>query len=137
MRQMTVFISGPMQSNRAAFEAEAARLRAMGHTTCNPFDLEYPSNDFEACMEVALAALSQCDAISMLPGWGCAPGAVREYHSALRLGMAVMLPTSGAMRAHIKRAAQIEVSRKMLLIAFAVDRCSGLMGRLGVGTVSV
>lgn len=136
---MNVFISGPMTANRATFDAEAARLRALGHIAINPFDLEYPSDDFEACMSVALASLRQCDAISMLPGWEFAPGAVIEYEAALRLGLRVMLPSAeqcAALRVHMERAAQMEVSMKMLLIAYAVDQSELWMERLGVGRVS-
>lgn len=133
---MKTFISGPMTNNRATFDAEAARLHALGHIAISPFDLEYPSDDFEACMTVALASLQQCDAISMLPAWEFAPGAVIEHEAAHRWGMHIMLPASGAMRAHIKRAAQIEVSMKMLLIAFAVDQSELWMERLGVGRVA-
>lgn len=109
-----VFISGPMSSNRPAFDTEAARLRLLGHIAINPFDLVYPSSDFESCMTIALRALRECDEISMLPGWEDSPGAVREYQAAVRLGLPITLPCT--------LDAEREFAMLMLRIAVAADR---------------
>lgn len=116
------FISGPMEGNRGAFDSEAGRLRLLGHSAANPFDFSYPSPDWESCMTVSLRELRECAAISMLPGWEGAPGAVREYQAAVRLGLVITLPCEAQ--------AEAEVSMRMLLIAVAVDQCDQLMRHL-------
>lgn len=95
---MRVFISGPMTGkedyNRAAFDAQADALRAMGHTVFNPACLIDTSEgwDKHALMRIDLAALRECDAIFQLDGWEESEGAAMERDYAVKWGKAVMRP---------------------------------------------
>ena len=84
-------ISGLPDLNRAAFAAETARLRALGHTVINPHEIWQPEpNDWSVCMRHDIAQLVLCHSISMLPGWRESRGATLEHYIAVALGMTVI-----------------------------------------------
>ena len=91
-----VYISGPMSGfddfNVPAFNAEAARLRAMGLDVVNPAELnpQQPPPSWEQCMRNDIAALMTCDTIALLPGWEHSNGANLELHIASRVGMHIV-----------------------------------------------
>ncbi|WAX22827.1 hypothetical protein MAJJADAN_00065 [Pseudomonas phage Amjad_SA] len=98
-----VYISGPMTGlpdfNYPAFNAEAARLRALGYHVENP--AENPEQPcWEDYMKVAIRQMLTCDTIAVLPGWGKSRGAWMEVSIAERVGMkfceaaSIMAPAS-------------------------------------------
>lgn len=103
----TIYIAGPMSGiekmNFPAFNAEAARLRALGYITINPAELVADelvaiaamdayelAQHWLNCMRADITALMTCDAISMLPGWEHSKGAVIEHYNARSLGFDVI-----------------------------------------------
>lgn len=89
-----IYISGPMTGrpdlNFPAFNAEAARLRALGHEVLNPAEINSEhSKSWHACLRADVAALVTCDLVALLPGWEQSEGAQLEQHLAHRLGLEV------------------------------------------------
>ena len=90
------YLSGPMSGmvncNFPAFDAEAARMRALGHFVINPAELNTdPATSWVKCMRDDITALMQCTSIVMLPGFERSKGAMLELHIAERLEMTVHL----------------------------------------------
>jgi len=91
-----VYISGPMTGfanfNIPAFNAEAARLRAMGLDVVNPAELnpQQPPPSWEQCMRNDIAALMTCDTLALLSGWELSNGANLELHIAHRVGLRIV-----------------------------------------------
>jgi len=84
-------MSGLPELNFPVFHAEAARLRALGHTAINPAEINPDKTmSWSECMRMDIAALVTCDAIHLLPGWRQSKGAALEHHIADRLGMTVV-----------------------------------------------
>lgn len=114
-----LYLAGPMsgiaQLNFPKFNAEAARLRALGYEVVNPAELnnEDPGAVFatpedaqahwRACMRVDIAALLQCDSVALLDGWTSSKGARLEQHVACELGMAPRLAAFFVENAHEER----------------------------------
>lgn len=91
-----IYLSGPMSGlpnlNVPAFNAEAARLRALGFEVVNPAELNPgPDTGWHACMRNDLKALLDCDTLVLLPGWQRSSGAHLEMHVAHRVGMAIVI----------------------------------------------
>jgi hypothetical protein len=90
----TIYISGPMTGmpnlNYPAFNAEAARLRALGYAVVNPVDIN-PCGDtpWHECLRKDLKALCDCDTLALLPGWEKSAGSHLELHVAHRLGLSI------------------------------------------------
>lgn len=90
-----IYLSGPMTGikdhNFPLFNAETARLRALGYAVVNPVEVN-PDGDtaWADCLRRDLTALLDCDAIALLPGWGDSRGAQLELHVARALGFAVV-----------------------------------------------
>lgn len=90
-----IYIAGPMtglpEFNYPAFNAAAAKLRAMGHTVLNPAENPVPPcGTWAGYMRMALAQLVQCDCVVLLPGWAESKGALIERKLAQVLGMDVV-----------------------------------------------
>ena len=90
-----IYLAGPMSGlpglNYAAFHAEAARLRALGHHIENPAENpDPPCKSWEGYMRLAIAQLITCDTVALLPGWDNSRGAKVEYALALDLCMSVI-----------------------------------------------
>lgn len=85
-----IYLSGPMtgvpDENRPAFNAEAARLRALGYQVENPAELNPPGTPRHICMKVDIQALLGCDTIALLPGWIDSAGATLERACAVQFG---------------------------------------------------
>ncbi len=102
-----VYLSGPMsglpEHNFPAFNAEAARLRALGYAVVNPVDINPdPGTSWHECLRNDLAALLTCDTLALLPGWQGSTGAHLEMHVAHRIAMPIVIAaeiaTPGAWR---------------------------------------
>lgn len=92
----TLYISGPMsglpEHNFPAFNAEAARLRAMGYSVINPAEINPDGKDsWHQCLRKDLKALCDCDALVLLPGWEHSQGAHLELHVAHRMGLGIRM----------------------------------------------
>jgi hypothetical protein len=90
-----IYLSGPMTGlpdyNYPAFNAETARLRALGYTVENPAENPpVPGDRWELYMRAALRQMLTCDAVAFLPGWQASRGANVEIELAGHLGMAVI-----------------------------------------------
>lgn len=86
----SIYLSGPMTGltdfNRPAFNAEAARLRALGYHVENPAENPEQSS-WAAYMRVAVRQMLTCDKVALLPGWKRSRGALIEHWIAVALGM--------------------------------------------------
>lgn len=85
-----IYLSGAMSGlpdmNYPAFNAEAARLRALGFHVENP--AENPEQScWEDYMKVAIRQMLTCDTIAVLHDWGKSRGAWLEVSIAERVGM--------------------------------------------------
>lgn len=87
------YLSGPMsglpEMNYHAFNAEAARLRALGFHVENPAENPEQSS-WEDYMKAAIIQMLSCEVVVMLPGWAESRGALIERELALRLGLKVI-----------------------------------------------
>lgn len=91
---MKIYISGPItgQPNRnaEAFSSAKMRLKALGHSSINPLDLDYIEDfgdDWYLNLRRDLKYLVSCDALLLLPGWEESRGAKLEIIVALQLDM--------------------------------------------------
>lgn len=101
-----IYIAGPMSNlpalNFPAFNAEAARLRALGYNVINPAELNVGADDLQPfdqktpeekhahwcrCMKADIAAMLTCDTVALLPGWNGSKGALLEVEIAEQLGI--------------------------------------------------
>lgn len=85
-----IYIAGPMTGhadfNHPAFNAAAAKLRAIGYTVENPAENpEQPT--WEHYMRLAVRQLASCEAVALLPGWEHSRGAKEEFRLAQVLGI--------------------------------------------------
>lgn len=90
-----IYLSGPMtglpEFNFPAFNAESARLAALGYDVVNPATLNPdPGTPWNECMRNDLRELLTCDALALLPGWARSSGAHLEMHVAHRVGMEIV-----------------------------------------------
>lgn len=102
---MKVYLAGPMTGhpdfNFAVFDAAAAKLRGYGYEVVNPAELdradgfdpagrtELEEPEYAARLRHSLAAMLECDAVALLPGWLQSRGAQVEYAVAANYGMHV------------------------------------------------
>lgn len=92
-----IYLSGPMTGlpdfNYPAFNAEAARLRALGYHVENP--AENPKQDsWDAYMRKAITQMLTCDTIALMPGWLQSKGARIEYELAVSIGITSALASN-------------------------------------------
>ncbi|HCY15586.1 MAG: hypothetical protein A2Z93_06320 [Curvibacter sp. GWA2_64_110] len=90
-----IYIAGPMtglpELNYPAFNAAAARLRALGFEVENPAENQEPHcGSWLGYMRMAIRQLSQCDGVVLLPGWQESKGARIEHQLATQLGLVVV-----------------------------------------------
>ncbi|MYN42454.1 DUF4406 domain-containing protein [Duganella sp. FT109W] len=103
-----IYLAGPMSGianlNFPLFNAEAARLRALGYDVVNPAEInggadevvacaamtaEQYQQHWCACMRRDITELMKCDGVATLPNWANSRGASLEVDIASRLGMPV------------------------------------------------
>lgn len=99
-KRKVVFISGPMTGlpdfNRAAFNAEAELLAALGFIVLNP--AVFPDGlEHGQYMAMCLPMLEQADTIMLLEGWENSKGAVIEFNHARTLQLPMMYQSSGVL----------------------------------------
>ena len=83
-------MSGLPEFNYPAFNAEAARIRALGYDVENPAEnTPPPCGTWQGWMRISLRQMLTCDTVAMLPGWGKSKGALIEYNLAKSLGMEI------------------------------------------------
>ncbi len=76
---------------KRVFNAEAARLRAMGLDVVYPAELNWqPGATWNQCMRNDIAALMTCDTLALLSGWELSDGANLELHIAHRVGLRIV-----------------------------------------------
>lgn len=90
-----IYISGPMTGipewNFPAFNAEAARLRALGYEVVNPVDINPdPGKAWHDCLREDIVQMLGCDTLALLPGWEMSEGANLELHIAHRVKMRIV-----------------------------------------------
>jgi hypothetical protein len=90
-----IYLSGPMTGlpdyNDPAFNAEAARIRALGYTVENPAENPLSADaPWHMCMRDAIRPMLTCDAVAFLPGWQISRGANVEIELAGHLRMTVI-----------------------------------------------
>ncbi|GAB4059244.1 DUF4406 domain-containing protein [Uliginosibacterium sediminicola] len=90
-----LYLSGPMTGlpgfNYPAFNAEAARLRALGYTVENPAENPEPTcKSWAGYMRIGLLQLLRCNVIVLLPGWQGSRGARIERFIARILDMRIV-----------------------------------------------
>lgn len=94
MKLARLYLSGPMtgvaEHNAPAFNAAAAKLRALGHEVFNPAEHGFEAMPWADYLRRDLAELLGLDALAMLPGWTASRGAQLEVHVAKSLGMPVL-----------------------------------------------
>lgn len=94
---MLVYISGPItgvENFKTAFSARAASLRVMGYQVENPvligekLERMFPDRkvSYSEYLTHDIAALLDCDGISMLDGWENSAGARIEHDVAIATG---------------------------------------------------
>ena len=89
-----IYLAGPMTGhlnfNYPAFNAEAARLRALGLMVENPAQNPKQAswNDY---MRVGIRQMLTCTHVALLPGWESSHGACLERSLAITLGIPVQL----------------------------------------------
>ena len=91
-----VYIAGPMSGlpdyNYPAFNAEAARLRALGYEVFNPAENPKPEPEtWQGYMRMAIAQLIQVDRVALLPNWDLSRGARVERDLAMNLDIDVCM----------------------------------------------
>jgi hypothetical protein len=111
---MKVYVAGPMRGipefNYPAFNAAAAKLRALGHVVFNPAENDATNNnipiagfatgdhdasiaggfDIRKALGQDLAWIcGEADAVAMLPGWEASKGATAERATAIAIGIRV------------------------------------------------
>lgn len=89
-----IYLAGKMSGlpdlGYPTFNAEAARLRALGYHVENPAENPEPScGTWLSYMRMAVTQLVQCDAIALLDGWQDSRGACVERTLADGLGLDV------------------------------------------------
>lgn len=116
MWPMRVYVSGPMTGykdhNKAAFEAAAEELRAMGHTPTTPVELDHadnvaidgdgwnvPDEEYEQLLarDVAPLTSDNYDAVVFIEGWQWSGGAGREGRKAIREGLRLYVLRDGLL----------------------------------------
>ena len=95
MKAKRIYIAGPMtglpELNFPAFNAEAARLRALGYDVVNPVELNPDrKTPWAECMRRDLKALLDCDTLVTLHGWEYSIGARLETHVAQHVGIKIL-----------------------------------------------
>lgn len=92
MSKPRLYLAGPMTGhedfNYPAFNAEAARLRAIGFHVENPAENK-AQGTWQAYMRDAVRQLMTCDAVALLDGWKKSRGALIENGIAASLGIQV------------------------------------------------
>lgn len=103
---MKLYICGPMtglpESNFPAFNAEAARLRALGYEVINPAEINGGPDELIACASMTperqrehwcncmrrdIPAMLECEGLALLPGWIHSKGARLEVYIAEQFDM--------------------------------------------------
>lgn len=106
-KPIRLYLAGPMSGhadlNFPLFNAEAARLRALGYDVVNPAEINSGADlvvwgemtpeerqvHWNRCMCADIPLLCTCDGIALLPNWEKSRGATIERGLALELGESI------------------------------------------------
>lgn len=80
-----IYLAGP-DDNHPAFNAEAARLRAIGFHVENQAENQRQV-DWQHTMRVFITRMMTCDAVALLPGWQLSRSALIVNGLAVSLGI--------------------------------------------------
>jgi hypothetical protein len=94
---MKLYLSGPMTGyedcNYPLFNAETARLRALGHDVINPAENDQgdPSaGDWTYFLKQDIRSVTEVEAVAVLPGWEKSKGANLEVYVARALSLPIL-----------------------------------------------
>lgn len=97
-RPTRIYVCGPMtglpEFNHTAFDAETARLRALGYEVVSPAEINPNGGTWQECMKKDIAELMTCDVLAKLPGWIDSRGARLEILLAQQLEIKVAMASS-------------------------------------------
>lgn len=91
---MKIYLSGPMtgvENYKIIFNLYEDTLTNLGFSVFNPAWFDYKNGwSYDEILDLDLAALKNCQAILMLPGWEKSKGACIEYGYAKALGLSIL-----------------------------------------------
>jgi hypothetical protein len=116
---MKLYLSGKMTGLEdhgfPIFNAEAERLRALGHEVINPAETQ-PSTDWVTCIKYDLDSVEECEGIALMDNWVDSYGAGVELLAAGRLQNKIYRSADIQEEGVMPREYKIDLSKLVLLL---------------------